>query len=110
MCEINETLYLNVHFKVTKAGPFLNSSNLIIHATDSSICPIPAMTKYLDTTTHNNKPLLIFCSGSPKLTDQYSHSTFRWLSLKPGLGPWSRPWRTCGLPVAYQLWPTLIIM
>ena len=26
--------------------------------------PVWAMTKYLDTTTHNNKPLFIFCNGS----------------------------------------------
>ena len=58
------SLHLNVHVKVSKADPFHNGSNLIIHATGSSICPVRAMTKYLDTTTHNNKPLFIFCDGS----------------------------------------------
>ena len=56
--------HLNVHVKVSKADPFHNGSNLIIHATGSSICPVRAMTKYLNTTTHYNKPLFIFCNGS----------------------------------------------
>ena len=58
------SLHLNVHAKVSKADPFRNSSNLIIHATGSSICPVRAMTKHLDTTTHNDKPLFIFCNAS----------------------------------------------
>ena len=56
--------HLNVHVKVSKADPFRNGSDLIIHATGSSICPVRAMTKCLDTTTHNNKPLFIFCNES----------------------------------------------
>ena len=56
--------HLFVHVKVSKADPFRNGSNLIIHAMGSSICRVRAMTKYLDTTTHNNKPLFIFCNGS----------------------------------------------
>ena len=56
--------HLNVHVKVSKADLFHNGSNLIIRATGSSICPVRAMAKYLDTTTHNNKPLFIFCNGS----------------------------------------------
>ena len=53
---------MSIHIKVSKADPFRNGTNIVVHATDTSVCPVRAMTHYLQ---HRRRegPLFIFADG-----------------------------------------------
>ena len=53
---------MSIHIKVSKADPFRNGINIVVHATNTPVCPVRAMTHYLQ---HRRRggPLLIFADG-----------------------------------------------
>ena len=53
---------MSIHIKVSKADPFRNGTNIVVHATNTSVCPVRAMTHYLQ---HRRRggPLFIFANG-----------------------------------------------
>ena len=53
---------MSIHIKVSKADPFRNDTNIVVHAMNTFVCPVRAMTHYLQ---HRRRggPLFIFADG-----------------------------------------------
>ena len=54
---------MSIHIKVSKADPFRKGTNLVVLATNTSVCPVRAMTHYLQHRRRGGPLLFIFADG-----------------------------------------------
>ena len=53
---------MTIQIEVSKLVPFRNGTNLVVHITNTSVCPVRAMTHYLQH-RRRGRPLFIFADG-----------------------------------------------